>query len=584
MSCPHCRREVPPARYCICCGGELEPRAAQRGSHFAAAPQEHRLFPHAVSTLFPHLPTAGRHLFRALLAGGAAVIAALALAGLFPLGLIIAAVLVPLLFVVYFREVDLYEEEPLPVLAGTFVWGAVAGVAVGLLRNAVQSPGSALGSPTTGHAILWNGVLLPLIGIVAALIGPLVLLRRRGFNDALDGVTFVGAAAVAFAGAELLTSSTAFLSAGVAPSGLVGPWTARLLTLGIVVPVLTAAALGAVGGSLWLRFCPPADERRRFGVLAHPAAALAAAAVLLVGAALLQLELSRWAALAALVGLDVVAVLWLRQLIHVGLLEERDELARTPAVLCSDCGHDAPAQAFCGYCGVARRALPKREGADHLRLHRRAAARFTVALIVLAGLALIATAAVAPGPVKPACPSARGCTAPPRTIQSGPPGTQPGLEPRTWDSAQGVGLTYDRRDWQTLTSRASALEIEYRHELELTVQTSAGGPGDQQSLAAEISSLSSRYPDLAPDGAHQLPATAIGGVAGAGELLAGHDLAGDPVEVLIETATSGDVSVLVVAATTQQAKTPTLGATSPFDVLVNADAVLETLSWTGKVS
>ena len=263
--CPSCGRDAPPGRHCVFCGAVLEPAAQERGGQFAAAPHEHRLVPHAVSTLFPHLPRAGHVAFRGLFAAGIALVASLALAGLFPIALIAAAVLVPLLFVVYFREVDLYEDEPLLVLAATFAWGAAGGVAVGLLRNAVQSAGAALDSPTTGHAVLWNGVLIPLIGLVVALAGPLALLPYRKFNDALDGVTFAGAAAVAFAGAELLTSSTSFLAGGVAPLGQVAPWTLRVLTLGFAVPVLTGSALGAVGGSFWLRFRTPAGRRARVG-------------------------------------------------------------------------------------------------------------------------------------------------------------------------------------------------------------------------------------------------------------------------------------------------------------------------------
>jgi hypothetical protein len=563
----------------VFCGGLLEPAGDERGGHFAAAPHEHRIVPHAVSTLFPHLPRAGHVAFRALLATGTALVASLALAGLFPIGLIAAAVLVPLLFVVYFHEVDLYEDEPLRVLAATFVWGAVGGVAVGLLRNAVQSAGASLDSPTTSHALVWNGVLIPLIGLVVALAGPLALLRYRKFNDALDGVTFAGAAAVAFAGAELLTQSTNFLAGGAAPLGQVAPWTLRLLTLGVAVPVLVGAALGAVGGSFWVRFRAPEGDRRRLGIVANPFAAVAFAAVLLVGAALLQIGLDRWAALAALVGLDLVALIWLRGLIHVGLIEEDVEVLDAPPVHCPNCGRTAPAQRFCSYCGVARRALPKHGRGHSAKVPWPLIARFGVALALLTGVGAAVAVAVAPGGVRAACPTGTGCSVPPTTIASGPPGARP-QRSRTWHSVHGVSLIYDASRWQTVASTATSLDIEFAHELELTVQTSVGAPTDQQLVANAVGALSSRYPDLELDSAHQPPAAVVGGIGGVGELLAGHDLNGNPVEVLVEAATRAGVSAVVTAWTTQQAHTSQHGATTPFDILVNADVVLESFAWT----
>ena len=86
----------------------------------------------------------------------------------------------------------------------------------------------------------------------------------------LDGVTFGGAAAVTFAGAELLTHSSEFLSGGLAPVGLVAPWTLRVLTLGVAVPVLAAAAIGALAGALWLRFRAPQTDSRPHKLLAQP--------------------------------------------------------------------------------------------------------------------------------------------------------------------------------------------------------------------------------------------------------------------------------------------------------------------------
>ena len=186
----------------------------------------------------------------------------------------------------------------------------------------------------------------------------------------LDGVTFGAASAVMFAGAELLTHSSTFLAAGLQPAGLVTPWTLRLLTLGFAVPILAAASVGSATGALWLRYRAPQADRGKLALLGHPLFAVVLAAVLLVSGALVQLYLGRWAALAALVGLDVLALLWLRQLIHLGLLEEAAEIEVGPPRRCPNCGRETPWHSFCAYCGVSLRALPK-SGRPHQR-HGRA--------------------------------------------------------------------------------------------------------------------------------------------------------------------------------------------------------------------
>ena len=582
--CPSCGGEAPRGVYCVHCGALLHPVAGERGRHYAAAPHQHLLTPGIVSTLFPHLPVRGHNTFRALLGIGILLIGSLALAGLFPVALIAAAVLVPLLVLLYLREVNVYEQEPLRVLALTVLWGAAGGVGLGLLRDAVESSGSVLASQTTTHAVIWNGVALPLIGLVVVLGGPLVLLARGGFDDVLDGVTFGGATAVSFAGAELLTHSSEFLAGGLAPSGLVAPWALRVLTLGVAVPVLAAAAVGAASGALWLHYRPPAGNRRQRRVVGRPALAVALAALALVGAALLQLYLNRWAALAALVALDIGALIWLRLLIHVGLVEARTQAVASSAGPCANCGRAVPADAFCSYCGVATRALPK-SGAGHSRRDRgAAAARFGVGLAVLVGVAVAVMAAVEPGPYRPPCGPGQGCADPPRGSGSLNPAVRLPADNRVWVSSLGVRVTYDASHWHVVLSSGSELDLTFAGELELTVQTrGSGGADQQQTLDDQVDFLRGRYPDLELDAAHPLVSAELGSVAAVGGIYAGHDAVdGRPVEALIEVATKANVTALVSAWTSEQAQSSTDGSATPFAVFVDADAVLEGFQWPSK--
>jgi hypothetical protein len=65
------------------------------------------------------------------------------------------------------------------------------------------------------------------------------------------------------------------------------------------------------------------------------------------------------AALIALLILDIAALVWLRKVIHLGLLEESLELEVGPDIVCANCGRPTPQHTFCINCGISLKALPK---------------------------------------------------------------------------------------------------------------------------------------------------------------------------------------------------------------------------------
>src|SRR5439155_23867162 len=212
---------------------------------------------------------------------------------------------------------------------------------------------------------VWDqGVELPLLGMALAMAGQLLLLAYRRFNDVLDGATFGAASAVSLAGAQVITQAFAFLSqSGVRPTYQLVPWAVRLLELAVAAPVLAAAAVGAAGAAFWLRFRAPVRDRSALGVVGRPEVGVAAAAVLVVAGSLGQLLLPKFAALAVYLVLGAGALLWLRQVLHLGLLEEAAEHDVGPDIVCANCGHTTPAHTFCINCGISLQALPKRPGA-----------------------------------------------------------------------------------------------------------------------------------------------------------------------------------------------------------------------------
>ena len=83
---------------------------------FAAAPNESVLRPTIVSTIFPQLPRPSMAMFRTCLGLGLATVLVLGLAKLYPVALIAGAVLLPVLVVLYMVDINVFEDQSLPVI------------------------------------------------------------------------------------------------------------------------------------------------------------------------------------------------------------------------------------------------------------------------------------------------------------------------------------------------------------------------------------------------------------------------------------------------------------------------------------
>jgi hypothetical protein len=368
-TCPRCGHDVPPLDFCVRDGTPLEGHAAARSAaggrreSYAAAPDEEATSIRIVSTLFPQLPRGDMDTFRWALTIGIAVVVALSVAGVYPIALVAAAVLVPLLMVVYLYDVDVYEDEPIRIIGLTMAWGAVTGALAGLAIRLLLRAEPSIALVPSLATIAMRGVVIPVVGAALMIAGPLLLLRYRKFNDVLDGVTFGAASAVTFVGAQVLTHALDLFSAGLRPPGDVLPWVARLVILGIAQPALAAGVIGAATAAFWLRYRAPVADRGALGILGNPGIAVVMAALTLVVSALAQLVLPLPLSMVAVAMLAAAALLWMRRMIHVGLLEEAAEIEIGPDITCGNCARPTPYHSFCGRCGVALRALPKRPGA-----------------------------------------------------------------------------------------------------------------------------------------------------------------------------------------------------------------------------
>jgi hypothetical protein len=459
IRCDQCGAEVPALEVCVRCGDPLaeELRRGRQGrvrETFAAAPDESRRTVHLVSTLYPALPRDDMRAFRAALIGGFLLVVALGVLGYFPVAVLVAAIVVPLVTIIYLYDVDVYEDEPVRVVAFTFLWGAVTGAlfAWALDRVVPMTVAGLASVSATGFGgvdiPVARAIVAPVIAGAIMLAGPMLLLRQERFNDALDGATFGVASAVAFTGAQTIVTSASLFQSGLHPVGDPLPWVVLLLGIGLAVPLVAAGAIGGATAAIWLRYRTPVADRGMLGPLGHPAVALGLAALLLVLAALARAMLSDVAALAVLAVLAVAALLWLRRSIHVGLVQESREIPIGPAIRCANCGRMTPQHTFCGSCGVALRALPKARPAGDAggtRLGRRGVlVVFGITIAVVACLGAAVAYIVSQDRDKPRCPDP--------TLPC--PGIRAPLSDWTprFDTAMGYGFEYDPGLWQLTKS------------------------------------------------------------------------------------------------------------------------------------
>jgi len=280
------------------------------------------LRPRLISALFPRLPRDSHPSYWLALGLGSAAVVVLAALRLFPVALIAAALLLPVLVALYLVDVNAYGDEPVWALALTMGWGAVAGVGFGLLALAVAPSAASVIVNGTSQYVLVQGLVLPFCGFFVLLLGPLVLLRYQHFNAVLDGVTFGASTGAAFSGAQAITYSAHLIGAGLRPGGAVLPWVWRLVSIGLGMPIVIMGAAAAACAALWLRYRAPVRDAEALGALGHPAVALPLAGLLVAGAAVGETFLSAGGWVVWLAVFDLVAISLLRQTIHVGLLEE----------------------------------------------------------------------------------------------------------------------------------------------------------------------------------------------------------------------------------------------------------------------
>jgi RsiW-degrading membrane proteinase PrsW (M82 family) len=363
VRCDHCANDVPDGVFCTRCGahqgttGELR-GAKSREHNYAAHPSEHVVQPSVFTTIFPHLGRQKVHEFRWAFAVGISGIVVLYGAGLIAAAILVAIFLVPVLYLIYLYEAQVYRDEPATVLGFTIGGGVVIGLVVTLIERAVYNPYSGVGNPLRGAGLaagtlLFLGVLVPVVQEVLKPLPALFMPNRADFPETVDGVVFGIAAGLGFSVAESLVAfSTALTSlpAYMTP----GNWIYQLATLAVFQPLLQGSATGMIAAAVW-RYRRGRLAGRELGAVgiavgAHIAFSLGTQLLRDVAAA--QLFVLVWQA-AIVAGVLV----YVRYLLHHALLEEAAHMGYAETV-CPNCHMHIVASGFCPNCGMALTAAP----------------------------------------------------------------------------------------------------------------------------------------------------------------------------------------------------------------------------------
>jgi RsiW-degrading membrane proteinase PrsW (M82 family) len=276
---------------------------------------------------------------------------------LFAPATVAAVCVLPVLYLMYLYEVEIYEDEPWVVIGATMLAGAVLGLLFTNVTGGALSTLVLTGDRETGFVLA--GIAIPIIAQGLMLAGPLFLyVARSRFREPLDGLTFGAASALGFTLASSLTTFWPLLAGPLVASGSPLDWALRLARVGLLVALINACTTGIVAAAIWLhRF-----DRRRVD-RPWPSSLLASVVVAFgVQLALGMLAFVIGDLVVEVVVFGVAAVvllLYLRVVIHDALLVEGAEHEIGPESPCPECHRLVPTMAFCPSCGAARAAGPK---------------------------------------------------------------------------------------------------------------------------------------------------------------------------------------------------------------------------------
>ncbi|WP_195909131.1 PrsW family intramembrane metalloprotease [Microlunatus sp. Gsoil 973] len=378
MSCQRCGAQTPDVAYfCQVCGLDLRSGDTSRRKSFAVKPDEPVASFNLISTIMPRGAGQRPQTYRIALGIGIVVALVAAIFGALPVAILVAAFTIPIVYIVYLYDVNLWEDEPVLVTVAAFLLTGVLALAFTIgwtrFRPAVAEPPVFGGGTATGPGLsgfLLAVIAVPIIAQVLTQLGPVYLASRPKFDDLMDGLTFGVISGVAYSTFDTLVRHSAALFGGLGSNEDPATWVALIFLEGLVKPLImgTAAGIAAAEFSGLGRGYDGFTLRYARGFAEAVLANIAYAA----GAYLFSyLSGSKGVILTLLWGVIILGALILRvrNVLHTGLMEAALEAAaRSDAAIgaagelqfCAVCEMPLVAgAAFCNACGTAVRIGPR---------------------------------------------------------------------------------------------------------------------------------------------------------------------------------------------------------------------------------
>jgi PrsW family intramembrane metalloprotease len=375
LECPRCRTHLPEvAHFCHVCGQDQRSADVSRRKSFAAKPDEPVASFALISSIMPRGAGQRPQTYRIALTIALVIALIAAIFGAMPIAVLVAAFAIPIVYIVYIYDVNLWEDEPVSVTALAFALTGVLSIAFTILWTFLRGPvpfttptlgGDFSGSPRVG-AFLIVALLVPVVGEAIRQIGPVILASRPQFDDLMDGLTFGVISGVSYACFDTIVRHWALLTGGLQQPNP-GLWVSLIFLEGFVKPLIIGTATGIACaefsglGRGYDGFTPRYFRGVAEAVLANIAYQAGTYLFSFVGSSTMAVILSiAW-------GLVILAILILRvrNILHAGLMEAAlERSAREGGVgeveFCAQC--EMPLlehAAFCNACGTAVRVQPK---------------------------------------------------------------------------------------------------------------------------------------------------------------------------------------------------------------------------------
>jgi hypothetical protein len=269
-----------------------------------------------------------------------------------------AVFVIPLLYLIYLYEVEVYESEPWLVIGATMVAGAILGYAfTAVVGDALVRSNLTADRDT---AFVLTGLTVPVVGQALMLAGPIFLyLFRPRFREPLDGLTFGAASALGFTLATSLTAFWPLIDGPLVASGSPLDWAVRLTRAGLLVSLVNASTTALVAAAIWLHRYDRRRANREWQSSILAAMLVAFGMQISLGA--IAFAVQDLVIGFVILGLAAVALLlYVRLVIHQALLVEGAAHEIGPDAPCPECHRVVPSMAFCPACGAARAAASKK--------------------------------------------------------------------------------------------------------------------------------------------------------------------------------------------------------------------------------